>query len=99
MATTRLRKAFRYPDDSGDDEQGREELDEEEQDLVIRQLQAKNDKRNSEYTVNTSLSSLTLSTQKSELNMTVHVDHLLGHSPLVSNDIRPTDYLKLIDFT
>lgn len=29
MSTTRLRKAFRYPDDSGDDEQGREELDEE----------------------------------------------------------------------
>ncbi|GFF37821.1 hypothetical protein IFM46972_05347 [Aspergillus udagawae] len=51
MATTRLRKAFRYPDDSGDDEQSREELDEEEQDLVIRQLQAENDKRNSEYTI------------------------------------------------
>ncbi|EBA27396.1 uncharacterized protein AFUA_4G05985 [Aspergillus fumigatus Af293] len=60
MSTTRLRKAFRYPDDSGDDEQGREELDEEEQDVVIRQLQAENDQRNSEYTVKTPLSSLTL---------------------------------------
>jgi hypothetical protein len=98
MATTRLRKAFRYPDDSGDDEQGREELDEEEQDVVIRQLQAQNDKRNSEYTVNSTLSLLTLSAQKSELNMMLHIDHLLGHSPLVSNDIRPTGYLKLIDF-
>lgn len=29
MATARLRKAFRYPDDSGDDEHEREELDEE----------------------------------------------------------------------
>lgn len=28
MATTRLRRAFRYPEDSGD-ERGREELDEE----------------------------------------------------------------------
>jgi hypothetical protein len=73
MATTRLRKAFRYPDESGD-EQGRGELDEEglfcvfsssyvlftdrllEQELVIRQLQAQNDKRNSEYTVKTPLS-------------------------------------------
>ena len=29
MATARLRRAFRYPDDSGDDEHSREELDEE----------------------------------------------------------------------
>lgn len=29
MATPRLRKAFRYPDDSDDDEHGRAELDDE----------------------------------------------------------------------
>lgn len=29
MATTRLRRAFRYPEDSGDEEHEREELDEE----------------------------------------------------------------------
>lgn len=33
MATTRLRKAFRYPDDS-DDGQGHEELDEEGQSVT-----------------------------------------------------------------
>ncbi|KAE8156291.1 hypothetical protein BDV40DRAFT_83154 [Aspergillus tamarii] len=51
MATARLRKAFRYPDDSGDDEHEREELDEEEQELVIERLRAQNNKRNAEYTV------------------------------------------------
>ncbi|KAG2414189.1 hypothetical protein HFD88_003380 [Aspergillus terreus] len=50
MATTRLRKAFRYPDDS-DDGQGREELDEEEQEKVIQRLHMQNDKRNSEYRI------------------------------------------------
>lgn len=29
MATTRLRRAFRYPEDSGDEGHEREELDEE----------------------------------------------------------------------
>lgn len=29
MATTRFRRAFRYPEDSGDEGHGREELDEE----------------------------------------------------------------------
>lgn len=29
MATTRLRRAFRYPENSGDEAQEREELDEE----------------------------------------------------------------------
>ncbi|KAL2845361.1 hypothetical protein BJX68DRAFT_242206 [Aspergillus pseudodeflectus] len=50
MASARLRKAFRYPDDSGDDD-AREELDEEEQERVIKHLQQQNDKRNSEYTL------------------------------------------------
>ncbi|KKK16571.1 hypothetical protein ARAM_003093 [Aspergillus rambellii] len=50
MASARLRKAFRYPDDSGDDTV-REELDEEEQERVIRHLQIQNEKRNSEYTI------------------------------------------------
>ncbi|GKZ29419.1 hypothetical protein AbraIFM66950_004827 [Aspergillus brasiliensis] len=67
MATARLRRAFRYPDDSGDDEHSREELDEEagghsdnvadgpaEQERVIEQLKSLNEKRNSEYSVNIS---------------------------------------------
>ncbi|KAL2863042.1 uncharacterized protein BJX67DRAFT_268362 [Aspergillus lucknowensis] len=48
MASARLRKAFRYPEDSSDDD-GRGELDEEEQERVIRHLQQQNDKRNAEY--------------------------------------------------
>ncbi|RAL05691.1 uncharacterized protein BO80DRAFT_78232 [Aspergillus ibericus CBS 121593] len=51
MASARLRKAFRYPDDSGDDEHGREELDEEEQERVIDRLKVLNEKRNSEYSI------------------------------------------------
>ncbi|KAL4896320.1 hypothetical protein BDV59DRAFT_199518 [Aspergillus ambiguus] len=51
MATARLRKAFRYPDDSEDDGQAREELDEEEQDRVIQRLQMQNDRRNSQYSI------------------------------------------------
>ncbi|GLA45829.1 hypothetical protein AnigIFM63604_006784 [Aspergillus niger] len=51
MATARLRRAFRYPDDSGDEEHSREELDEEEQERVIEQLKALDEKRNSEYSI------------------------------------------------
>ncbi|KAJ5718098.1 hypothetical protein N7488_003744 [Penicillium malachiteum] len=47
MAAVRLRKAFRYPEDS--DENEREELDEEEQERVIEQLQRQNDARNAQY--------------------------------------------------
>ncbi|PLB34022.1 uncharacterized protein BDW47DRAFT_84701 [Aspergillus candidus] len=49
MATPRLRKAFRYPDDSDDDEQGRAELDDEEQESVLDQLRTQIDQRNAEY--------------------------------------------------
>ncbi|BCR84948.1 uncharacterized protein ACHE_20406S [Aspergillus chevalieri] len=49
MATTRLRRAFRYPEDSGDEGHEREELDEEEQERVIEQLQRQNDQRNAQY--------------------------------------------------
>lgn len=48
MATVRLRKAFRYPEDSEED---RQELDEEEQEEVIQQLQRQNDARNSQFSV------------------------------------------------
>lgn len=48
MAAVRLRKAFRYPEESDDD---REELDEEEQDRVIQQLQQQNEARNAQYSV------------------------------------------------
>lgn len=48
MAAVRLRKAFRYPEDSEED---RQELDEEEQEQVIQQLQRQNDARNSQYSV------------------------------------------------
>ncbi|KAJ5460893.1 uncharacterized protein N7458_002445 [Penicillium daleae] len=46
MAAVRLRKAFRYPEDS---DEGREELDEEEQEQLIEQLQRQNDARNAQY--------------------------------------------------
>lgn len=48
MAAVRLRKAFRYPEDSDED---REELDEEEQEQVIQQLQRQNNARNAQYSV------------------------------------------------
>ncbi|KAJ5397368.1 hypothetical protein N7509_005481 [Penicillium cosmopolitanum] len=48
MAAVRLRKAFRYPEESDDD---REELDEEEQDRVIQQLQQQNEARNAQYSL------------------------------------------------
>ncbi|RAH74664.1 uncharacterized protein BO66DRAFT_312589 [Aspergillus aculeatinus CBS 121060] len=51
MASARLRRAFRYPDDLGDDEYAREELDEEEQECVIQTLKLLNDRRNSEYSI------------------------------------------------
>ncbi|CAG8380040.1 unnamed protein product [Penicillium salamii] len=43
----RLRKVFQYPEESD----GREELDEEEQEQVIEQLQSQNDTRNAQYSV------------------------------------------------
>ncbi|CAG8894693.1 unnamed protein product [Penicillium egyptiacum] len=48
MAAVRLRKAFRYPEES---EGEREELDEEQQERVIQQLQSQNDARNAQYSV------------------------------------------------
>ncbi|OJJ03821.1 hypothetical protein ASPVEDRAFT_759274 [Aspergillus versicolor CBS 583.65] len=50
MESARLRKAFRYPDDSGDDI-AREELDEEEQERVIKNLKIQNEERDSQYSV------------------------------------------------
>ncbi|KAL1983560.1 hypothetical protein VTN96DRAFT_10220 [Rasamsonia emersonii] len=49
MAAARLRKTFRYPDDSEQEPEGREELDEEEQERLIKELQVENDKQNSRY--------------------------------------------------
>ncbi|PWY63545.1 hypothetical protein BO70DRAFT_347492 [Aspergillus heteromorphus CBS 117.55] len=52
MASTSLRKAFRYPDDSDEDnEHVREEFDEEEQDRMIDQLRMIDDRRNSYYSI------------------------------------------------
>jgi hypothetical protein len=48
MAAVRLRKAFRYPEESDGE---REELDEEEQERVIELLQKQNDARNAQYSV------------------------------------------------
>jgi hypothetical protein len=48
MAAVRLRKAFRYPEESDGE---REELDDEEQEQVIEQLQSQNDARNAQYSV------------------------------------------------
>ncbi|KAL5332754.1 hypothetical protein BJX70DRAFT_99943 [Aspergillus crustosus] len=50
MASVRLRKAFRYPDDSGDDHT-RDDLDEEEQEQIIRQLTIENERRNLQYSL------------------------------------------------
>ncbi|KAJ5144111.1 uncharacterized protein N7515_002898 [Penicillium bovifimosum] len=47
MAAVRLRKAFRYPEESNE----REELDEEEQERVIEHLQKQNDARNAQYSI------------------------------------------------
>ncbi|PYH41802.1 uncharacterized protein BP01DRAFT_359995 [Aspergillus saccharolyticus JOP 1030-1] len=51
MASARFRRAFQYPDDSGDDQYAREELDEEEQERVIQNLKRLNNRRNSEYSI------------------------------------------------
>ncbi|CAI7648288.1 hypothetical protein PCG10_004372 [Penicillium crustosum] len=48
MAAVRLRKAFRYPEESDGE---REELDEEQQERVIEQLQRQNDARNAQYSM------------------------------------------------
>ncbi|KAJ5968406.1 hypothetical protein N7501_004654 [Penicillium viridicatum] len=48
MAAVRLRKAFRYPEES---EGEREELDEEQQERIIEQLQKQNDARNAQYSM------------------------------------------------
>ncbi|KAJ6094685.1 hypothetical protein N7467_002198 [Penicillium canescens] len=48
MAAVRLRKAFRYPEESDGE---REELDDEEQEQVIEQLQSQNDARNAQYSM------------------------------------------------
>ncbi|KAJ5949732.1 hypothetical protein N7454_001316 [Penicillium verhagenii] len=48
MAAVRLRRVFRYPEDS-DHENDHEELDEQEQERVIEQLQRQNDTRNAYY--------------------------------------------------
>lgn len=53
MAAVRLRKAFRYPEESDGE---REELDEEEQEQLIEQLQSQNDTRNAQYSVHISFS-------------------------------------------
>ncbi|KAL2000562.1 hypothetical protein VTN02DRAFT_2928 [Thermoascus thermophilus] len=51
MAVARLRRTFRYPEDTDDDNEGREELDDEEQEKVIKELQMQNERRNAEYTL------------------------------------------------
>ncbi|GAD95470.1 conserved hypothetical protein [Paecilomyces variotii No. 5] len=47
MAALRIRKTFRYPEDSDDD--NRQELDEEEQERLINDLRSRDDARNAEY--------------------------------------------------
>ncbi|KAL1872168.1 hypothetical protein Plec18167_006771 [Paecilomyces lecythidis] len=47
MAALRIRKTFRYPEDSDDD--NRQELDEEEQERLINDLRLRDDARNAEY--------------------------------------------------
>ncbi|KAJ5757869.1 uncharacterized protein N7511_006563 [Penicillium nucicola] len=77
MAAVRLRKAFRYPDESDGE---REELDEEEQEQVIEQLQSQNDARNAQYSM--VLTALPLVTTvvfiPSVLSTSNHVERLLS---------------------
>ncbi|KAL1965156.1 hypothetical protein VTN77DRAFT_6069 [Rasamsonia byssochlamydoides] len=49
MAAARIRRTFRYPDDSEPEPGGREELDEEEQERLIKELRVENEKQNSRY--------------------------------------------------
>ncbi|CAF9910209.1 MAG: hypothetical protein ALECFALPRED_006419 [Alectoria fallacina] len=49
MATTRLRRTFRYPADNSEDDDIPTDLDEEEQEKLIAKLRAEDDERNGEY--------------------------------------------------
>ncbi|MCJ1431915.1 hypothetical protein MMC27_001271 [Xylographa pallens] len=49
MATTKLRKTFKYPMDNSDSDDTPEALDEEEQEKLIAKMRAENQERNDEY--------------------------------------------------
>ncbi|KAI4127147.1 MAG: hypothetical protein LQ347_004717 [Umbilicaria vellea] len=49
MASTRVRKAFRYPADNSDEDDEPIELDEEEQEKLIAKLRYENEERNDQY--------------------------------------------------
>ncbi|KAH7407572.1 hypothetical protein BKA64DRAFT_640498 [Cadophora sp. MPI-SDFR-AT-0126] len=49
MATARLRKTFKYPTDTGSEDEGPEAMDEEEQDHLIQTMQQENATRNAQY--------------------------------------------------
>ncbi|MCJ1414628.1 hypothetical protein MMC32_000955 [Xylographa parallela] len=49
MATTKLRKTFKYPMDNSDSDDTPEAFDEEEQEKLIAKMRAENQERNDEY--------------------------------------------------
>lgn len=49
MATARLRKTFQYPTDNSDEDDTPRDLDEEEQEKLIKKLREEDDERNEEY--------------------------------------------------
>ncbi|MCJ1243501.1 hypothetical protein MMC30_000698 [Trapelia coarctata] len=49
MATTKLRKTFKYPADDSEEDDSPEALDEEEQEKLIAKMREENDERNQEY--------------------------------------------------
>ncbi|MCJ1383074.1 hypothetical protein MMC17_006187 [Xylographa soralifera] len=51
MATTKLRKSFKFPVDNSDSDDTPEALDEEEQEKLIAKMRAENQERNDEYLV------------------------------------------------
>jgi hypothetical protein len=80
MAAVRLRKAFRYPEDS---DENREELDEEEQEQLIEQLHRQNHARNAQYHVNIELPAthnLYFLASKINHRSNLLLDHLHEHS-------------------
>ena len=51
MATTRLRKTFKYPSDNENSDDSHDEMDEEEQEHLITSLKAKEASENEQYTL------------------------------------------------
>jgi len=49
LTSLRLRRTFRYPEESDNDDGTREELDEEEQDAIVQDLRQRDEQGNAQY--------------------------------------------------